>query len=448
MKKINMKLAALGLAVIMGAATLVGCGGSAPAAAPAGDAPAAEAPAADAGSGDQVTIKFVHKYSEANRATFIENQVKAFEEANPNIKVEIQAYGDEEIKDKIRVLLGSADSPDVYFTWAGERLNNYVKTDNAMDISSYYEADSEWKDNFAPAQLEACEKNGSLYAVPWNYSCKAMVYNKAVFEEAGVTDVPKTWSELLDVCEKVKATGKTPIAIGNQYSWVVCHYLTALNGVFVDPETLNSNYTMETVEYTDPGYAQALDLIKDLYDKGYVNEDVNSMPWETSQAMVQEGTAAMIYEEVQDFVNYEEKIPEGWDWFELPEVEGTSGVNGNIIGGPDCFVVNTATQHPDECIALLKWLTTDESQAEMLYELGFLPVVDCDLDDSKVMEQSKRIIELNVSKAGLSYWLDCAIDQTVSDTYLEGCQTIFAEDDGASVMAKVNETAKEVAEDL
>ena len=48
---------------------------------------------------------------------------------------------------------------------------------------------------------------------------------------------------------------------------------------------------------------------------------------------------------------------------------------------------------------------------------------------------------------GISEWLDCALNQTVADTYLIGCQTIFDDQDGAAIMQDVSATAQEVAED-
>ena len=48
---------------------------------------------------------------------------------------------------------------------------------------------------------------------------------------------------------------------------------------------------------------------------------------------------------------------------------------------------------------------------------------------------------------GISEWLDCVLNQTVADTYLIGCQTIFEDETGESIMKQVSETAKEVAAD-
>lgn len=284
-RKWKKAVAALTVAAL-GMTTFAGCGGST-----ASDgSQAADTSAADG----QVTIKFVHKFPEDKRMQYFNDIVAEFEEKNPNIKVEMTSYGDEEIKDKTRVLLGSADAPDIFFTWSGERITQYVDSGNAMDISKYLEDDSAWKDSFNQTMLETCNKNGSYWAIPWDYSSKEIVYNKQVFANAGVTETPKTWDEFLDVCEKIKASGVTPIALGNQYSWVVCHYITTLNGKLVPQDTIQSNYSLENTDFTDAGYAKALDMMKELLDKGYVNTDVNSCTWEMSESMVQEGTAGMM----------------------------------------------------------------------------------------------------------------------------------------------------------
>ncbi|MDD3174824.1 MAG: extracellular solute-binding protein, partial [Herbinix sp.] len=162
---------------------------------------------------------------------------------------------------------------------------------------------------------------------------------------------------------------------------------------------------------------------------------------------VQEGKAAMIYEEVQNLVNYNKALGDDWGYFDFPEVEGAKGEAGYITGGPDVFMVNTSSKHPDEAITFLKYLTSDEVQAKMVYDLGFLPTTSVELDPSKCMPSTLEIINKNLEAPGISEWLDCAINQTVADTYLIGCQTIFDGEDGASIMTQVSDTAKEVAAD-
>lgn len=434
------KLVVLGIVMSLCAGLLAGCGGSGSS---GGSASGGSASGNDEG---QVTIKFVHKFPEENRLKFFEQVVADFEEANPNIKIDMTAYGDEEIKDKTRVLLGSDDAPDIYFTWSGERITQYVDTGNTLDITEYLNADEEWKNSFNPVMLEASNKNGSYWCIPWDYSSKEMVYNKTIFKEVGV-DIPTSYAELLEICQKIKDAGYTPIAIGNQYPWVVCHYLTTLNGKMVPKDVIEKNYSLEDPTFSDPGYAQAMDLVKELYDLGYINQDANSATWEMSQSMVQENQAAMIYEEVQNFVTYENSMGDNWGYFDFPEVEGQNGEAGYITGGPDEFMINSSSEHPDECIAFLKYLTSDAVQSQMVYDLGFLPVTNVEIDDTKCLPEIVEVIEKNLSAPGMSEWLDCVLNQTVSETWLEGCQTIFAEDDGAAVMEKVSAMAEEVVAD-
>ena len=52
---------------------------------------------------------------------------------------------------------------------------------------------------------------GKTYLVPHTLITMAFWYDKRDFRAAGV-EVPETWSEYLDVCEKIKATGIAPIA--------------------------------------------------------------------------------------------------------------------------------------------------------------------------------------------------------------------------------------------
>ena len=83
----------------------------------------------------------------------------------------------------------------------------------------------------------------------------------------------------------------------------------------------------------------------------------------------------------------------------------------------------------------------------MVYELGFLPCTNVQLDADKCMPETLEIVNKNMDAPGISEWLDCVLNQTVADTYLIGCQTIFEDGTGESIMKEVSETAKEVAAD-
>ena len=39
------------------------------------------------------------------------------------------------------------------------------------------------------------------------------MYNKTLFQQAGIDSAPKTWEEFLDVCAKLKEAGIVPLTV-------------------------------------------------------------------------------------------------------------------------------------------------------------------------------------------------------------------------------------------
>lgn len=432
MKKFSLKkVLSLTVAAVMAAGVISGCSSGS----------AQSGTASGGSSGATVTLKFVTKIPEDYRQACIKKIIAAFEASHPNIKIDQQAYGDEEIKDKLKVLLGSDNSPDIYFSWSGERLKNYVDQDLALDITKYLNEDSTWKNNFNQSMLETAKKNNAYYAVPWDYSSKAFFYNKAVFSAAGITKMPTTWDEFLADCKTLKDKGYTPIAVGNQYPWVVVHYITTLNQKLVPANVLQANYSNENTSFSDPGYAKALNMLKDLYDKGYINKDVNSSTYEMSQSMVLEGKAGMIYDETQIMSKYDESK---FGYFDFPEITGEAGTPGYVTGGPDLYVVNSQTKYPEQAVEFLKYLTSVDAQKTIVKDIQFMPVVNGAATADTAKPEAIEIINKNQKAPGVAEWLDCVLNQTVANQYLAACQDIFNGKSADDLMKQISDVAASV----
>lgn len=389
-------------------------------------------------SGETIKLKFVTKIPEDYRQACMKKLIDTFEKEHPNIKIDQQAYGDEEIKDKLKVLLGSDNAPDIYFSWSGERLQNYIDQDLALDLTKYLNEDTKWKDNFNQSMLETAKKGDAYYAVPWDYSSKEFFYNKEVFKNAGIAQTPKTWDEFLEDCRILKDKGYTPVAVGNQYPWVVVHYITTLNQKLVPADVLKANYDGTNTTFSDSGYAKALNMLKDLHDKGYMNKDVNSATYEMSQSMVLTGKAGMIYDETQIMSKYDESQ---FGYFDFPEIAGAPGEPGYVTGGPDLYVVNTKAEHPDEAVEFLKYLTGVEAQKAIVKEIQFMPVVNGAATAETAKPEAIEIINKNQKAPGVAEWLDCVLNQTVANQYLTACQDIFNGADADTLMKKISEVA-------
>ena len=133
---------------------LSGCGGG-QSASSASEAGGSEQAAEAGDSGEQVTISFWHKYCQPGQVEVFEEICKEYEEANPNVKIEISTTTDDDMKTKLQVALGSSELPDVYQTWSGEYCEKFARGGYALDLTPYLEEDPEWKDSFYPACYSA-----------------------------------------------------------------------------------------------------------------------------------------------------------------------------------------------------------------------------------------------------------------------------------------------------
>lgn len=420
------KILCMVVAALLSAGMVAGCSKKSSSAGPASS------------SDEKITIKFVTKIPEDYRQACMKKIIAAFQKVHPNITIEQRAYGDEEIKDKLKVLLGSDEAPDIYFSWSGQRLQNYVDQSLALDLTKYLNSDPAWKNSFNQSMLETTKKEGAYYAVPWDYSSKEFFYNRSVFQKAGITALPKTWDQFLQVCQKLKGNGYTPIAVGNQYAWVIIHYITTLNQKLVPADVLQANYSGKSTDFSDPGYVKAFSMLKDLYDKGYINKDVNSATYEMSQSMVIEGKAGMIYDETQIMSKYPQ---DKFGYFDFPEIAGEKGTPGYVTGGPDLYVVNSKTKYPEQCVEFLKHLTNKESQQAIVKDIQFMPVVEGAATKDTATTEAIEIIEKNQKAPGVAEWLDCVLNQTVANQYLTACQEIFNGKSADSLMAQISQVA-------
>ena len=66
--------------------------------------------------------------------------------------------------------------------------------------------------------------DGKIYGQPVNMEGYGFAYNKKLFEKAGITELPKTFSELEAAAKKLKAAGITPFSVGYAEWWVLANH--------------------------------------------------------------------------------------------------------------------------------------------------------------------------------------------------------------------------------
>ncbi|MEH7384519.1 ABC transporter substrate-binding protein [Bacillus sp. JJ1521] len=400
-------------------------------------------------SGDGKTVlKFLHKWPQPEYAPYFEEVVKEFEKQNPDIKIDMEAIADEPIKDKLRVILGGNDVPDIMFSWSGEFARKFVRAEAALDLTPYLEEDIAWKDSFIPASLQPFSSDGKNYGIPLRFNGKFFVYNKEIFDKYNL-QAPQTWDDFMNVLDTLKKGGETPIILGNESPWAAIHYLTGLNQKMVPQDVRMKDYNPRSGEFTDPGYVKAMEMFAELNQKGYLMDNVNSSSHDMATQYFYAGKGAIVYVELEEFQTVEDNMKGNWGFFQLPTISEGKGNQNFITGAPDGFIVSSKTKHPEEAIKFLKFLTSKENAIKLAEQIGWPSPIDGATNPDTALQQVVDGVDIMKKAEGMAEWLDTDVHAKVADVYLANIQLLL---DGSKspeeIIKEVQKVAKEIQSEI
>lgn len=134
----------------------------------------------------------------------------------------------EEYDGKLNALVAAGQTPDMFICNPGPNMDVYVNAGVAADLTDILtNQEADWYSSFTDGIFERMTYDGKIMAVPTNFAAALCFYNTEIFDAAGV-EVPTTYTELLDACQKIKDAGYTPISCSAGTAWclsMVASYL-------------------------------------------------------------------------------------------------------------------------------------------------------------------------------------------------------------------------------
>ncbi len=121
--------------------------------------------------------------------------------------------------------------------------------------------------------LQACTVDDTLARIPLSRTMCGMAVNKSLLEKEGL-NIPKNYKEFMEVCEKLKAKGYTPIQSARNHvcsDMILPMALSILGKDETLTEMVNSS-NMEYVEKLRPVYEKLYEIV----DKGYMSNEINA----------------------------------------------------------------------------------------------------------------------------------------------------------------------------
>ncbi|WP_203433383.1 extracellular solute-binding protein [Jiangella asiatica] len=156
----------------------------------------------DGGEGGSTSLDLlVPQYSDGTTALW-EEIIASFEEDNPDITVNLEVQSWDNINDVIRTKVQAGEAPDILNI---DAFSGFAKDDllyPAEDVVS-----SETMDDFQESFIENASLDGTVYGLPMIASARALFYNQDVLTQAGITEPPATWDDLLAAATAVSELG-------------------------------------------------------------------------------------------------------------------------------------------------------------------------------------------------------------------------------------------------
>lgn len=315
------------------------------------------------------SIKFTHHKTDRAEDGTMDALVAAFNAEYPNISVEMEAITDYAEDSLLR--LSTGDWGDVMFIPAVDKVElgeYFMPLDTLDNLSQTLNFVDQW------------EYEGLCYGIPYMANAQGVLYNKAVFEQAGITELPKTPTEFLADLQLIKDnTDAIPLYTNYAAGWTMGAWDAYAGIVANGDDTYQNQKFVHTAEpFADPGDDTGIyNLYRILYDavaNGLIEDDYATTDWESCKGMLNRGEIGTMvlgswaYAQMQDAGD----TPENVGYMPFPM---TVGGQQYVAAGGDynyCINVNASDENKLASLVFVKWMV---EKSDWCYNEGGYTVV-------------------------------------------------------------------------
>jgi multiple sugar transport system substrate-binding protein len=327
------------------------CGG-APSASPSASSVASSAPGASpaaaspSAEGRPVTIEYFNFTAGADHEAQLKGIIDAFETANPNIKIKVQNAGFEEYFTSLKTRIAGNTAPDT-FELNYENFVSFASSGALLDLEKAAPG-SIIKSVYFPKAYDAFNYKGVQLGLPESFSVVVLIYNKDLFDKAGVDYPTATWTWQDEAAAATKLTDAAKGVYGEYQPVQFFEFYKSLaqsGGQF-----FNSDLTKATFN-SEAGIAAAKHLVEKV---GKTMPTEAQMGGVGDDVLFQQGKIAMWHNGIWQFNNLV-KIASKWDIVVEP---------GNTQRASHFFanaaVASATTKYPVQSAKWLQYLASSD----------------------------------------------------------------------------------------
>lgn len=318
------------------------------------EAPAATAPAA------KKKLTVWHAYAgQQDKVDFINYAMKSFKDKYPNIEIEEVPMEHSAYKTKLNTAMAAGNPPDVFYTLPGGYLKTFVTGGQVYQLDSDL-AKEGWGDSFLASAMSSVQYDGKTYGVPIDIDAVVVWYNKKLFAANGWTE-PKTWEEFTALCDKIKAKGIVPVALGNKDRWPATFWFQFPEMRYTGSGIVSKFNAGDKTASFNPEAVKPLELMADIAKKGYLPTGFNGMSDAEANILFLNGQAAMVLNGTWQIGMAADAPKDTFDlgFFSFPTIADGKGDQSDVIAGVAAsFAISNKAADKESAVLFLKHLTS------------------------------------------------------------------------------------------
>jgi N-acetylglucosamine transport system substrate-binding protein len=308
--------------------------------------------------------------------------VQAGKEFQEKTGVEVLIWGSPRVWEQLRPRFVGGTPPDLVFPgwgmdhWALVAEGQLMALDEALD-GKPYEGEGTWRDTFDPNLLKLCQQDGKTWMLPYYMMVYGWWHNPDVFTANGWA-VPKTWDELLALCEKMKAKGIAPITFQGQYPYYMIDGMLLPWAMSVGgKEAVDAAQSLEPGAWSSPAMLRAAEMIDELNKRGYLQKGAVAMSHTEAQMQFLLGKAGMVpcgswlSSEMAEQTKTMSPAPK-MEFFLPPAAPGGKGDPSTVLIGIEPWMVPSKARQPDKAIEFFKYMTSVTKARQFVEQKGTL----------------------------------------------------------------------------
>lgn len=371
----------------------------------------------------EVTIKmFQFKVEIAEQLT---KMIEEYESLHPGVNIEVETVGGgADYGAALKAKFNSNDKPDIFNNGGFTDLDLWLE--HLEDLS-----DQPWVENLVDVAKEPMTKDGKLYGQALNLEGYGFIYNKDLFEQAGITDKPTTLAELEAAAEKLQAAGITPFVNGYGEWWVLGnHFVNIPFAQQADPDAFIKGLNEGTAKITGN---EAFDQWTQLFDLTlkYGNKNPLQTDYNTQVTEFATGKAAMTQQGNWTQVAISTTSPDiNIGFLPMPINNNAADMDKLPVGVPNNWVVHKNSAVKEEAKAFLNWMVSDEvGQRYITEEFKFIPAFkNIEADEEVLGQLAADIIEYSKAGKTLSWnWFKFPGGEASSNEFGDAMQAYVGE---------------------